>query len=403
MPKVARVIYNRLEAHRDRRSASSRSTRRSTTPSTGTSASRSTTEDLADRLAVQHLPQPRAAARRRSRRPATRRSQAAANPADGDWLLLRDGQPAAPARPSSPTTYDEFLQFKDELREYCDRPRRPAEWTRCAVRGARRPDRSLAVAGPAPGRLRRDSAWTGSTTRTGSPRAGWRRSWPGWTASWRGLSLTMPLKREALAAASTPSPTGPRSRARPTRWCSAPDGAARRQHRPAGRDRRRSGSATTDPLDRHRDLGGGATAASVLLAARRAGLPRRARCWCATRAGRPRRWPRPTGTRDRSRCGSVPLGDAGRGRRARLDDPRRSRRAGLVGGCAEVPVRLRRASTTRGRRRWRRRRRRPGRAGRRPGPAGPPGRPAVRAVHRTPGAARRDARCWPGCPGGRGP
>ena len=56
---------------------------------------------------------------------------------------------------------------------------------------------------------------TGATTPSGRGRAA--RFLAGLDGSWRGLSLTMPLKREALPLAAR-SPTAPGSPGRPTRW-----------------------------------------------------------------------------------------------------------------------------------------------------------------------------------------
>ena len=118
MPKVARVIYNRLETGRPRPTACSRSTRPSTTPPT-TSSARSRprrTSSSTRRTTPTRTP---ACRRRRSRRPATRRSQAAANPADGDWYYYVTVN-LATGETKFAETYDEFLEYKQELRDYCE-------------------------------------------------------------------------------------------------------------------------------------------------------------------------------------------------------------------------------------------------------------------------------------------
>ena len=94
--------------------------------------------------------------------------------------------------------------------------------------------------------------WEYDAVRVAERRAG-RRSSPGSTPSWRGLSLTMPLKREALALAADASPTGPRlAGAANTLVLDGRRRRARRQHRPAGRGRRRPGAVRRPGHRRHR-------------------------------------------------------------------------------------------------------------------------------------------------------
>jgi shikimate dehydrogenase len=80
---------------------------------------------------------------------------------------------------------------------------------------------------------------------------------------WRGLSLTMPLKREVDAAADLVRHVDRVSGA-PTPCCSTPTVVARAQHRRPGAEAALS-QGSVDPCGAL-VLGGGATATSVLLA-----------------------------------------------------------------------------------------------------------------------------------------
>ena len=59
----------------------------------------------------------------------------------------------------------------------------------------------------------------------------WRAGWRAWTTTWRGLSLTMPLKEVAFAVADTVSETARADRRRPTPWSAATTSVGRPQHR----------------------------------------------------------------------------------------------------------------------------------------------------------------------------
>ena len=90
-------------------------------------------------------------------------------------------------------------------------------------------------------------------------------------------------------------------------------------------------------------LGGGATAASTGAGAVRARRPDRARCWCATRSVRRRRWPRCARhpSRPRVEVGSL-ADDPVRGRGRGVDGAGLGAgRPTLVGRCAGVPGGLR--------------------------------------------------------------
>ncbi len=220
----------------------------------------------------------------------------------------------------------------------------------------------------------------------------------GLDARWRGLSLTMPLKRRALGLARSVTPRAALAGAANTLLLEdgvvvladntdLPGAAAAVRERYDG------------PVTAATVLGGGATAASTGLAlcdlgartVRRAGAQPRAG---GRRRGRDRR--APVGTRgDRRRAGRRP--DRGRDRRvhgARRGPGRRAgrplrRRTGRVRGP------LRPVADPAGHRGGR-----PG-AGRRAGPAGAPGGAAVRAVHRSARTAGRHARGRRGGPGER--
>ena len=218
----------------------------------------------------------------------------------------------APGCTSSPPTRATARRVRDELpgpprgtcakfRAYC-RTRRlltPAG----ALRRARLADRATRSRRCCTGRRTTRSGWTGPTRRSRSPSAdAGRRSSPAWTASWRGLSLTMPLKRAVLPLLDALS-----DRARQ---------AAGGEHRGARATAAGSGTTPTcpgvgaalrerydGPVDRAVVLGGGATAAS--------------RCsrWPTSAAGRSTLLVRDAGAgrRDRRDGGPAPAGPRGRG------------------------------------------------------------------------------------------
>ena len=119
-PKIARVIYNRLETTPTRRPASSRSTPRSTTRSAGPVRRVLTTEEI-DSVAdspyntyrQKGLPPGPIEA------PGEESIKAALNPEEGPWFFyvttnLETGET------KFTDDYDEFLTFKGELQEYCE-------------------------------------------------------------------------------------------------------------------------------------------------------------------------------------------------------------------------------------------------------------------------------------------
>ena len=179
---------------------------------------------------------------------------------------------------------------------------------------------------------------TGPTRRSRSARQGWPTSSTASTRRWRGLSLTMPLKRTVLplvdslddrprlAGAANTVLLGDGRRLGDNTdipgAAAAHPGAVRRAGAHGGRARRRS----------HGDLG--------RAGARRARLPSASRCWCATPSAPTETvaasWPT---TSDRRARGPARSRGAARGRHRGLDDPgagadtRACSRA-----CAGVPV-----------------------------------------------------------------
>ena len=152
--------------------------------------------------------------------------------------------------------------------------------------------------------------------RRGRRRAGWRASWPGSTTTWRGLSLTMPLKRDGAAAARRGHRPGARWPGRPTRWCSTDGRRLGRQHRRPGRGRRAPRAVRRPGRRGDRSWAAARPRPRPALALAR---PRRAGSLHAAgarrRTGPPRRSPRSPRTRRRRR---VRVGSLGRpaGRRA---------------------------------------------------------------------------------------
>ena len=393
MPKIARVIYNRLENPGTAGTDGLLQIDATVNYAAGQRArvAVSTEEDLQARLAVQHLRERRACRRGRSRRRATPRSPRR-QPGRRRLVLLRHGQPG-----------DRRDQVRRDLRRVPavqagaatttarTSPKAPADRVamRCAVLGdpiAHSLSPVLHRAGYAALGL----DWEYDAARV-SRRAGWRRSWPGSTTTWRGLSLTMPLKREALALADRVTDRAALAGAANTLVLddgevaspTTPTCPARRRRVRERVRRRRSATVTI--------LGGGATAASTGLALSTS-APRTVRLLVrvagARRGDRGRRSARTRPAR-RSRSARSPtdpvVGDVvvstipaaaqddGAGRRAARDVP-------VVFEVALRPV----ADAARGRGRG------PG-PGRRARPARAPGGAPVRAVHR-PGR-RRSPRC----------
>ena len=168
------------------------STPRSTTRFKRTKADAAPPTTCSGRLAVQHLQAHRAAAGADRLARARRRSRRRCHPTARAVAVLRHDRPER-ARPSSPTTTQEFLKYKAEVPEYC-RTQRRAE-PGAPLRRPRVADRPLALAGAAPGGVRRARAGLDLRGASRSTEATLPASSAGLDASWRGLSLTMPLKR----------------------------------------------------------------------------------------------------------------------------------------------------------------------------------------------------------------
>ena len=211
----------------------------------------------------------------------------------------------------------------------------------------------------------------------------------GLDADWRGLALTMPLKREAVGLVDALSDTAPAGRGR--QHAAAGGDRGRGQHRRAGCLRGARPSAASRRCGRRRSWAAARprppSGWRSPTAARRS-----SRSWCATSTGPRRPSSGCAGTRRRPPCrccrwraweatgdvvvSTIPARRAGR----RPGLPLRRRAGGVRGG-------LRPVADPAGRRRL----------GARPGaglgarPARAPGRAAVRAVHR--GAGARGRRC----------
>ena len=190
--------------------------------------------------------------------------EAAPNPADGDWFYF-----------VTATSRTGETKFSDDLRRVPavqagaaattarPSPKAPAERARmrCAVLGAPiAHSLSPVLHRAAYAELGLD--WTYDAAGAGAAGPAGRSS-TGSTTTWRGLSLTMPLKREAAAARRPGDRHAPARRARPTRWCSSTATAARRQHRHPRRGGRAARAVRRRPSSRSTVLGGGATAASL--------------------------------------------------------------------------------------------------------------------------------------------
>ncbi len=188
----------------------SRSTPRSTTALGQKLGVALTTDAAAAGHAVQHLHATRACRRPRSRRPATRpsprrptRRRAAwfyyvtVEPAHRGDQVRRDLRrvPAVQARAAASTAQT----VRRVLRPVTTAPRRSRSAVGAAASSGTRSRTRSRRCCTGPGTPR--SAWTGATTPSGWPRTGWPTSSPGSTRPGAGLSLTMPLKRTALALA----------------------------------------------------------------------------------------------------------------------------------------------------------------------------------------------------------
>ena len=202
MPKVASVIYNRLDighaaaarldpALRGRQPRGDR--RRATTSRTST---RRTTPTQLTGLPPTPIDSPGDDAHQRR-----------AAPGRHDLSLLRDGQPARPARRCSRRRSPSTSRTSQMLHRVLRRPPMSADaaepW-HVAVRCPRQPDLALAVAGPASRRRTARSGSTGSTTSYEVTEPELARFLAGLDPTAGGaLSLTMPLKRAAYRVVST--------------------------------------------------------------------------------------------------------------------------------------------------------------------------------------------------------
>ena len=214
------------------------------------------------------------------------------------------------------------------------------------LRRPRRPDRALAVAGAAPARRTPRWGWTGPTTPSGCRAAGWPASSRAGPDDWRGLSLTMPLKREAVPLLTSHDEWAGRSPARRTPCCSSRTASGTGSTPTCPARSRRCASEHDGPVERAVVLGGGATATSVLLALAERGCAG-PRSPSATRRAPPRRCARwrahPAAPRG-GRRSSWPSVDRAVGRRGRLDHPGRG--PGRPGWSRAVRRRRRSSSTS---------------------------------------------------------
>ena len=177
MPKIARVIFNRLDGPGDKGGTNGRlqidaSVNYGLDQELGVGAdhraARSRTRPTTPTPAPGLPPTPIEA-------PGDDAIAAAANPADGDWYYYVTVD-LSTGETKFAETYDEFLAYKDEYTQYCDHLRRllmAERRTGCGVLG----DPIAHSLSPALHRAATPSSdWTGSTTPTGSAPAGWRRS-----------------------------------------------------------------------------------------------------------------------------------------------------------------------------------------------------------------------------------
>ena len=349
-------------------------------------------------LAVQHLHATRAAAH--ADRGARRRGDRGGREPDrGRLVLLRDHQPAD-RRDQVRVDVRRVPRLQGASSRSTARPPTPAERDaamtevdrggpmRCAVLGdpiAHSLSPALHRAGYAAAGLdwEYDAAASGSPT--GSP-----AFLDGLDGGWRGLSLTMPLKRTALGLADRLRPgrrVGPPGRGGQHARARGRPGRARRQHRPArcrgGRPRavRRPGDRR-HRARRRRDRG------LHRAGAVRARRPQRDAPGASPERAAEAAWPRSPVTRPRPRVevGSL-AGDPIVGEVVVSTIPAEAQDAALVARCGSTPVVFEvlydpwptplAASAAAGQG--------PARCWWAAGPARPPGGAAVRAVHRRPG------------------
>ena len=306
--------------------------------------------------------------------------KAAVHPADGPWYYyvtvnlrtgltqVRHDVPAVPAVPAG-------------ARRSTARPRRLLRPGRCAAPSS--VTRSSTRCRPPLHRAAYAALgldWTYDAVRV--PAGGWRTSWPGSDAAWRGLSLTMPLKREAMPLLDVAGRLGQAVRRR--QHAAARRGRrARPQHRRARRRGRAAARRPPASLERAVVLGGGATATSVLLALAELGCARRRAARCATPA---RAAETVEAVRRHPRAPSIEVGRSierrpavGRRRRGRPTIPAAAQTRAAARGRAPTCRSSSTWSTTRGRHRWRPRRAERPRARRRARPAAVAGgRPGAR-------------------------
>ena len=198
--------------------------------------------------------------------------EAALNPTKGDWLFFVTTDPKS-----------EHHQVRHDGGRSSSSSKAESErqpWRLSRMRAQRLPcglaDRPLALAAPAPGRLRRAGAdrleLRGDRVRRGGA-AGCCVSCAraAATAEWAGLSLTMPLKRAVLPLLDTVSDAAPSRSAGPTPWSSR-DGAAHGDNTDVHGIVQALAEAGVAAPRSATVLGGGATAASALAALRELGL-----------------------------------------------------------------------------------------------------------------------------------
>ena len=181
MPKISRVIYNRLDGPGDKGGTNGRSDRRIVAYGLGLwpGSTELTTEQLAEDTPYNTYQRPVSRRPRSRRRVTTPSPQRPTRPTATGTTTSRST--SRRARPSSPRTYDGFLEgYKDEYKAYCTPPTHaesdpePADVSggsgrRCGVLG----DPIAHSLSPVLHRAGTPSSdWTGPTTPTGSAPAG---------------------------------------------------------------------------------------------------------------------------------------------------------------------------------------------------------------------------------------
>ena len=199
--------------------------------------------------------------------------QAALHPADGPWLWyvtvnLKTGET------KFTDDYDKFLEFKDEYQEYCETSDALLSMSRASLRCAVLGDPIDHSLSPVIHRAAYDAlgldGWQYDAVQVAAGGlAGFLDGLD--PAEWRGLSLTMPLKREAVPLLGLVRRVGARDRRLQHGAARAGRQPARAQHR---RDRCPDGAqrARRARCERAVVLGGGATATSLLLALAERGM-----------------------------------------------------------------------------------------------------------------------------------